>query len=602
MSRYMSTLSLLMALSLVASFGMARAQTADENALHGAAWDGKLDQVERLLEKGTDPNAPNQNGWTALHHAADRVHTHILESLLAVGGNPDAQDLEGRTALHLAALFPYDELRSQLAIRVLLRQGAKPDRADSQGVTPLHVVAGNHRQPTSAQDLLAAGADPNKQNHAGDTPLHAAVGNGSKLSNGMVEALVEGGAQGDVVGAGGETPLQLFVRVGSNDGRIVKALVDAGADVDAKNPEGESPLHTAIRNGGSSENDRVVEALLAAGADPCIKDASGYIPYNTAREGGTVHTVLANAGGSDIGCQGAEVPVADYIVDSADWPGETTTRTNMRSGPGRDYDVLETLDADTAVQVTGMVRNTDWLRVEVAGDTVFIHASLVREADAPAAMETSEEERDASSASHDAGDDGADQPEVASAESPALATAMVEEDVAEGVSGQGQVADAVSELPSPLCPESTAEHGCWIEIPNQPGCYMWINSEHSTVTISVTWSGLCTNSRAAGTGDMEWVYDPKKSDWGSVFGFGPYVAGKQQGDWILHFPGGDSEGPYVNGVRHGYWIVSDPTGVMEGPYVYGERHGNWSGRTNYGSCSDIEYSHDVYVSLWVEEC
>ena len=42
--------------------------------------------------------------------------------------------------------------------------------------------------------------------------------------------------------------------------------------------------------------------------------------------------MLANAGGSDIGCQGAEVPMADYVVDPADWPGELTTRANHPVG------------------------------------------------------------------------------------------------------------------------------------------------------------------------------------------------------------------------------------------------------------------------------
>ena len=93
---------------------------------------------------------------------------------------------------------------------------------------------------------------------------------------------MDGGTGGSAVGSGGETPLQLFARVGTNDGRIVHALVDDGADPNGKNPEGETPLHTAIRNGGNAENPNSVEALLAAGADPCIKDVAGYIPYSTA--------------------------------------------------------------------------------------------------------------------------------------------------------------------------------------------------------------------------------------------------------------------------------------------------------------------------------
>ncbi len=379
MSRHMSTLSVLMAFLLAVSLGVASAETVDESELRSAAGRGNSGEVARLLAEGTDPNVPDHTGRTALHHAGENAQARILNMLLEAGGDPDVQDRDGSTPLHLAALFPYFELDSQVSVRTLLSHRADPDLADRDGRTPLHLVAGNHQQATSIRDLVSSGADVNAADRRGDTPLHYAVGRLSKLSADVVAALVSGGADGNVRGGSGETPLQLFVRDGSNDGRIVDALVDAGADVDAKNPEGESPLHTAIRNGGSSENNRVVEALLAAGADPCIKDVSGYIPYNTAREDGEVHTMLANAGGSDIGCQDAEVPMADYVVDPADWPGELTTRANIRSGPGTDHDVVNTLAGGTPVHVTGTVRNTGWLRADVAGETAFVHASLVEE-------------------------------------------------------------------------------------------------------------------------------------------------------------------------------------------------------------------------------
>ena len=341
---------------LLVSASMVQAETADERALRSAAADGNRDKVESLLARGTDPNVPDYNGWTALHHAANIAETSILTVLLEAGADPDARNSRGESSLHLAAAFPYFEPASQAANRVLLQYGADPDIRDTNKRTPLHVAARMHQHAVSIQDMLQSGANPNQRDFAGITPLHSAVSGSSKFSADVVYALVDGGASASIASGRGETPLQLFARVGSNDGRIVRALVEGGANPDRKNPEGETPLHTAIRNGGNAEKPTVIEALLAAGADPCIKDAAGYIPYNTAREGGTVHTMLANAGGSDIGCQGSDAPMADYLVDSADWPGETTTRANIRTGPGRDYGVLETLDADTAVQVTGTIR------------------------------------------------------------------------------------------------------------------------------------------------------------------------------------------------------------------------------------------------------
>ena len=167
------------------------------------------------------------------------------------------------------------------------------------------------------------------------------------LELGLDISVVDGGTGGSAVGSGGETPLQLFARVGTNDGRIVHALVDGGADPNGKNREGETPLHTAIRNGGNAENPNVVEALLAAGADPCIKDVAGYIPYSTAREGGAVHGMLANAGGYGRACDGApEIVEADRTMQASE-------RANLRRGPGTDYGKAGLLEAGDEVAVTG---------------------------------------------------------------------------------------------------------------------------------------------------------------------------------------------------------------------------------------------------------
>ncbi len=706
------TAAFLTAALLLIAAGAAQAETADDAALRNAAWDGRLDEVERLLGNGADPNVPDHNGWTALHAAAERADALILEALLESGGNPDLQDADGRTPLILAALFPYDELRSQLAIRYLLRSGAEPDLADTWGRTPLFAVAINHQQPTSARDLLAAGADPNKQDPAGITPLHAAVHSESKLSADLVQALVDGGARGDIAeGAGGETPLQIFVRVGSNDGRIVDALADAGADVDAKNPDGESPLHTAIRNGGTSENNRVVEALLAADADPCIKDALGYIPYNAAREGGEVHTMLANAGGSDIGCQGSEDIVADYIVDPADWPGETTARSNIRSGPGTDHDVVRTLDVRTPVHVTGTVRNADWLRVEVAGGTAFVHASLIRETaatgDTQAAGADSTEEPEHENLKQVTGhvigcvnasgvilgmrmidsitaadrgversdifdlrhhlnadrcvgyhvrsftgqcdsqketcgwpcddlvcrdegwtleyeplsryddggppgavhfamaeaarvdpdgviDDSMSQLEtvwaetedmltrLAHGEDPAPTAAMLEEDSADRA-GLESTAQESAPL-SPICPVTLGGDGCWMEISNNPGCYLWY-TDINLDTVVVTWSGGCTDGKASGTGDMVSDHLPHGDFQSVISGHGPFVNGKLDGHWKLVWEQRDA--------------TASITYTYEGSFVEGDFHGRWVHHTdgmNGMECNVFEWTHGEPIS------
>ena len=376
-TRYVATASSAAAL-LLASAGLARAETADERSLRGAAYNGQVGDVKRLLSAGTDPNVPNHGGLTAVHHAALKANAFVLELLLEAGGDPDAASSDGNIPLHFAASFEFERF-SQQAIRVLLDYGAAPDLFNEAGQSPLHLVARRHRSELSIVHLLGAGADPNRTDRRGDTPLHYAISRYSRFSPGIVAALVDHGAKADLAGADGETPLQRFARLGRNDGGIVAALVDGGGDPNRKNPDGETPLHTTIRNGGSAERPGVVEALLQLGADPCIRDGAGYIPYNAARKGSTVRVMLADAGGSAIGCLGSIDLAGDYVIDPADWPGELTTRANVRAGPGTIYDVVSTFDGGVAVQVVGTVRNSDWLLVEVADGKAFVHGSLVRE-------------------------------------------------------------------------------------------------------------------------------------------------------------------------------------------------------------------------------
>lgn len=297
-----SVASILAATALLVGVSAPRAETADDRALRDFASHDNLERVAQLLAAGANPNVADSHGRTAVHRAAENAAADALRALLEAGGNADAAAHDGRTPLHLAAAFPYDDGMSRSAIRELLRAWADPDRPDAAGRTPLHEAAREHAEAGGLRLLLDAGADPDRADREGNTPLHMAVDPAGVRSPEAVEALVTAGANGSIANAGGDTPLLLFARTGTNDSRIVRALVAAGSDPDRKNAAGETPLHTTIRYGGNAERPRTVQALLAAGADPCIQDAAGYIPYNIAREGGAVHGMLADDGGSEFDC------------------------------------------------------------------------------------------------------------------------------------------------------------------------------------------------------------------------------------------------------------------------------------------------------------
>jgi uncharacterized protein len=73
-----------------------------KDELIGAVEHGQLDQVERLLKAGTDPNARCKDGFTALMWAAARGHVDVVAILLEYGAEMKARSRQGRMAVEIA--------------------------------------------------------------------------------------------------------------------------------------------------------------------------------------------------------------------------------------------------------------------------------------------------------------------------------------------------------------------------------------------------------------------------------------------------------------------------------------------------------------------
>ena len=166
-----------------------------------AAKDGRLEDVERLLAQGENPNTADIDGEAPLHAAARWGQVAVVELLLSQGADPSARALYGMTPLHVSVLagqiaatrvllnhnadvntrdmFGKSPLQdaalrgnSELAA-LLLAHGADPSIADDSGTTALHVAAHAGNEPL-VELLLAHGADPRMQNWAGSSPYDEA--------------------------------------------------------------------------------------------------------------------------------------------------------------------------------------------------------------------------------------------------------------------------------------------------------------------------------------------------------------------------------------------------------------------------------------------
>jgi ankyrin repeat protein len=70
--------------------------------LHAAAASHDRDTMRLLLERGADPNAPQQLGFVPLHEAAMSGDIEMAKILLKHGANPSAAADDGRTPEHFA--------------------------------------------------------------------------------------------------------------------------------------------------------------------------------------------------------------------------------------------------------------------------------------------------------------------------------------------------------------------------------------------------------------------------------------------------------------------------------------------------------------------
>ncbi|MDE0473404.1 MAG: ankyrin repeat domain-containing protein [Gammaproteobacteria bacterium] len=167
---------------------VATAATPPDSPVADAAMRGELDEVRELLRSGADVNAPQSDGLTALHWAADNGDAALAGVLIYAGANlaPLTRN-DAYTPMHMAARGGHAEVIGQL-----VEAGADPAVATSRtGVTPMHLAA-KAGSGEAIRTLAAGGAEVDARDHQwGQTPLIFAAGFNRLVA---VNTLVELGA------------------------------------------------------------------------------------------------------------------------------------------------------------------------------------------------------------------------------------------------------------------------------------------------------------------------------------------------------------------------------------------------------------------------
>ncbi|RMX38686.1 hypothetical protein pdam_00005931 [Pocillopora damicornis] len=324
--------------------------------LHHAALSGNEAEVQKLLGKGVDINAPDSVGKTPLHNAILGKHFNIVDLLLKSGADVKCLDERGDTPLHAAV-----RVDSEAIVVLLLKDGKTNTNAKGFGsYTPLHIAAqmdcvdickrlveheGDIAQ--AAEDkmtpfgfAIAKGAQAVSEYFAGIGsleivqlltneihdickeeiideqgmfPIHRAAMNNHFT---VVNFLLDQGAEADPRDIEGQTPLFLAASVGGTE--TVQLLMDRGADITLKDMELRSALHVAIGNTST------MDVLMKSPSSKSLvvdKDATGYTPVHyAARAGCLEHIILfisKNKAAEQVTSDSLDTPL--HIVSRYGW-------------------------------------------------------------------------------------------------------------------------------------------------------------------------------------------------------------------------------------------------------------------------------------------
>ena len=248
----------------------------DKNDLHA---------VQRLLARGADVKARDDNQMTPLMDALDRcdkstISLQIIEALVNKKSDVNAKDGNGTYVLTYGV-----NSESLPVISLLLRHGANPNVHGQYGETPLEraidlnnygavnalLGAGARAtnvlglcDPAIAQLLLAHGANVNEINEYGSTPLIDAADAGHSE---MVKFLLSKGAKLEIKDKS-EGSTALIHAVSSDNMETAKILLEAGANPNAHDSEGTTALDEVVLVSMGNGDPVFAQLLLDHGAIP----------------------------------------------------------------------------------------------------------------------------------------------------------------------------------------------------------------------------------------------------------------------------------------------------------------------------------------------
>lgn len=119
-----------------------------EKRLRQMVQQGNYEEVQSILQDGTNPNRADEKGRAPLHFGVTKGYREIVQLLLDGGSDVNQKDGLGNTPLHLACVGSQVDV-----VTVLLEAGANCHELDGSGHTPIHLAKSrlNHLRGSSSE-------------------------------------------------------------------------------------------------------------------------------------------------------------------------------------------------------------------------------------------------------------------------------------------------------------------------------------------------------------------------------------------------------------------------------------------------------------------
>jgi len=196
---------------------------AGDTPLVYAVKNGNLPAITRLLQEGADPRKKMASGASMVVHSLKNGNLAATHLLLRHGAGIRSVGKDGESLAHVAVQQGNIQFLKDLQTR-----GAYLEFEEGAGYGLLHVAYDlGHKEMLNY--LLKLGLDTTRKNQVGDSVAHRAVRD-RKMS--LFPLLKKNGSDFNEPDAAGWRPLHLAIRAGEDD--LVKALIRHGAVVNLK--------------------------------------------------------------------------------------------------------------------------------------------------------------------------------------------------------------------------------------------------------------------------------------------------------------------------------------------------------------------------------